>query len=135
MVYRPQSPSIFQPFFVVAFMWLGALPGFTQTDTFTVRGRVTDASTGEYVLGANVIVDGQSQGASTNIYGFYSLTLPKTPSTLTCSFIGYAPLVKHVDGTRDVEWNVELAPQSVAVDAATVAVSYTHLTLPTKRIV
>ena len=51
--------------------------GFSQTGTFTVRGRVTDASTGEYVLGANVIVDGQSQGASTNIYGFYSLTLPK----------------------------------------------------------
>ena len=56
--------------------------------------------TGEYVLGANVIVDGQSQGASTNIYGFYSLTLPKGPATLTCSFIGYAPTVKNVDGSK-----------------------------------
>ena len=75
----------------MAFMCLGALSGWSQAGTFTVRGRVTDASTGEYVLGANVIVDGQSQGASTNIYGFYSLTLPKGPATLTCSFIGYAP--------------------------------------------
>ena len=96
------------------------MSGLSQAGTFTVRGRVTDASTGEYVLGANVIVDGQSQGASTNIYGFYSLTLPKGPATLTCSFIGYAPTVKNLDGARDVEWNVELAPQSVAVDAATV---------------
>ena len=95
----------------MVFMLLATVSGFSQTGTFTVRGRVTDASTGEYVLGANVIVDGQSQGASTNIYGFYSLTLPKAPATLTCSFIGYAPLVKNVDGARDVEWNVELAPQ------------------------
>ena len=63
--------------------WLfWSMTGFSQADTFTVRGRVTDANTGEYVLGANVIVDGQSQGASTNIYGFYSLTLP-TASTLS----------------------------------------------------
>ena len=120
MAHRPQSPTIFQPLLAMAFMCLGALSGWSQAGTFTVRGRVTDASTGEYVLGANVIVDGQSQGVSTNIYGFYSLTLPKGPATLTCSFIGYAPTVKNVDGASDVEWNVELAPQSVAVDAATV---------------
>ena len=37
--------------------------------TYTVSGRVTDASTGEYVLGANVLEDSSGRGVSTNIYG------------------------------------------------------------------
>lgn len=45
--------------------------------TFTVSGRVTDAATGEYVLGANVLDVKKGKGVSTNIYGFYSITLPQ----------------------------------------------------------
>ena len=42
----------------------------------TVSGRVTDAATGEYVLGANVLDVEEGKGVSTNNYGFYSITLP-----------------------------------------------------------
>ena len=88
--------------------------------TFTVSGRVTDAATGEYILGANVLDVAQGKGASTNLYGFFSLTLPAQPTELRCSFIGYAPLVRTFDGTSDADWNVELSPQSVSVDAVEV---------------
>ena len=41
----------------------------------TLSGRVVDGSTGEYILGATVTVDGTTTGTATNVYGFYSLTL------------------------------------------------------------
>jgi hypothetical protein len=99
-------------------LWLIAGSGLAQT--FTVSGRVTDAATGEYILGANVLDVSQGKGASTNIYGFFSLTLPSRPTELRCTFIGYAPVSKSFDGASDSEWSVELAPQSVEVDAVEV---------------
>ena len=76
--------------------------------TFTVSGRVTDAATGEYALGANVLDVKKGKGVSTNIYGFYSITLPQRPSELMCSFVGYAAQTKSFGGTQDVVWNIEL---------------------------
>ncbi|MGB1577923.1 MAG: TonB-dependent receptor, partial [Flavobacteriales bacterium] len=91
-----------------------------QAQTFTVSGRVTDATTGEYILGANVMDTGQGKGVSTNIYGFYSVTLPARPTELRCTFIGYAAQSRSLTGNKNVEWNVALAPQSVEVDAVEV---------------
>ena len=88
--------------------------------TFTVSGRVTDAATGEYVLGANVLDVEEGKGVSTNNYGFYSITSPQRPSELSCSFIGYTAQSKRFDGTKDVVWDVQLDAQSVEVDAVEV---------------
>ena len=91
-----------------------------EAQSFTVSGRVTDAVTGEYILGANVLDVAQGKGASTNMYGFFSLTFPSQPTELRCTFIGYAPESKAFDGQTNAEWNVELTPQSVEVEAAEV---------------
>ena len=69
-----------------------------EAQTFTVSGRVTDAVTGEYILGANVLNVAQGKGASTNMYGFFSMTFPSQPTELRCTFIGYAPESKSFDG-------------------------------------
>ena len=50
------------------------LPGWLAGQDATLSGRVLDAETGEYILGATVIVEGQSLGTSSNTFGFYSLT-------------------------------------------------------------
>ena len=62
----------------------------------------------------------QAKGVSTNIYGFFSLTLPSRPTELQCTFIGYAPVTTSVKGDANVEWNVAMSPQTVSVDAAEV---------------
>ena len=115
-----------RPHFHVSFpQWLSALclacVGLVSWgQSFTVSGRVTDAATGEYVLGANVFDVAEGKGVSTNIYGFYSITLPQRPTTLNCTFIGYAPSSQKFDGTSDVQWNVELDVEAVEVDAVEV---------------
>jgi hypothetical protein len=56
---------------------------------FTLSGYLRDASTGEELLYATVSVAGTSQGVTTNLYGFYSLTLPKGSYQINFSYVGY----------------------------------------------
>ena len=88
--------------------------------SFTLSGRVVDAATGEYILGASITVDGTTIGTSTNVYGFYSISLPEGTRDMTWSFIGYAPLKRSVSLEKDMMLDVELEPSVVAVAAAEV---------------
>jgi hypothetical protein len=56
---------------------------------FTLSGYLRDASTGEELLYATVSVAGTSQGVTTNLYGFFSLTLPKGSYQINFSYVGY----------------------------------------------
>ena len=59
----------------------------------TLSGYIKDAANGEELINAS-IVNEKSQGTVTNIYGFYSLTLPEGKYTFTVSYIGYESIVK-----------------------------------------
>ena len=55
----------------------------------TVKGKVTDASTGETLPGVNVLVKGTSIGTATDLKGNYTLNVPSAADTLIFSYIGY----------------------------------------------
>ena len=118
MTSHPQFQASFHQ--ALVFLACGFLGVQSWSQTFTISGRVTDSNTGEYILGVNILDAAQGKGVSTNVYGFYSLTLPSRPTELQCTFIGYAPVARKVNGSKNVEWNVSLSPQSVEVDAAEV---------------
>src|SRR3972149_11424695 len=58
-----------------------------QAQNVTVRGVVTNSSTGETLPGVNVLQQGTVNGTSTGVDGAFSLTVPQG-STLIFSFIG-----------------------------------------------
>lgn len=91
------------------FVFLSFL-GFSQ-EKFTLSGYVKDQSTGEEIIGALVKVRDKPQGASTNEYGFYSLTLPKGTYTISYSAFGYK--------TTDVEIDLSSGNQTKNIDLAT----------------
>lgn len=72
---------------------------------FQVTGSVTDANTGEQLVGANVIVEGTETGTSTDADGNYSLTVPAGLSSaeITARYIGYrqATITVTASGTND----------------------------------
>jgi len=53
-----------------------------------IKGQVVDATTGEEIIGANVIVKGTTNGAATNLDGNFELNASLN-STLVVSYIGY----------------------------------------------
>ncbi len=76
----------------------------------SISGTITDAETGEALVGANVLVEGTNIGTITDANGNYSLTVPDE-SRLVVSYVGYKTSLIDV-GNRTVI-NV-----SMAVDAA-----------------
>ncbi len=55
----------------------------------TLRGKITDAKTGEAMPGANVVVVGKNIGTAANLKGEYSLKLAAGKYKIRASFVGY----------------------------------------------
>ena len=88
--------------------------GFSQTNS-TVSGYVLDSATGEALIGAYVYELNSNKAATTNVYGFYSLTLPLDSIRLFTSYIGYSSqtvsfnLVQDISRTFDLKSSLELS--------------------------
>lgn len=63
--------------------------GQAYAQEITVKGVVTDASSGETVIGASVSIKGSTKGTITNINGEFTLKAVPPQSTLVFSFVGY----------------------------------------------
>ena len=80
---------------------------------FTISGNIKDGTTGEDIIGAQVVVkELEGKGAISNVYGFYSLTLPKGEYTIEYRFIGYDSKQFAVTLDQNVKRNAELLPKS-----------------------
>ncbi len=79
-----------------------------QLRKYTISGYIRDKATGEAIIGANVYDIASLQGTTTNAYGFYSLTLKQGEYRITNSFIGYLPVARQVDLSKNIEATVEL---------------------------
>lgn len=76
--------------------------GIFGQEKFTLSGTVTEASSGETLIGVNVIIPELQAGAITNEYGFYSLTVPEGTYEVTYSSLGFATIVETIDLSQNV---------------------------------
>lgn len=81
-----------------------------------VSGYVRDAKSGELMIGATVYNVDLKEGTTTNLYGFYSLTVAPGEQTLVFKFIGYKSIEKKVSVSTDVTLNVELEDASTSLN-------------------
>lgn len=82
---------------------------------FTVSGYVTD-NLGEELIGANVIISGETRGTITNTYGFYSLSLPEGKYKLEYSFLGYQTLYEEINLKKDIHLDISLEESSEEIE-------------------
>ncbi|MFI5137206.1 MAG: SusC/RagA family TonB-linked outer membrane protein [Sphingobacteriales bacterium] len=75
----------------------------------TVKGKVTDAATGESLIGVSVQVKGTTTGTQTDVNGAYSVAAPST-ATLAFTYIGYATQNVTVNGRNVI--NISLVAQA-----------------------
>lgn len=87
----------------------------------TISGYLKDQTSGDDLIGANVILDEDpSFGAATNVYGFYSLSVPAGTQKINYSYIGYRKKSITVTLTKDTVINIELLSESEALEEVTV---------------
>jgi len=94
--------------------------GMNLSTPRTISGCITDAETGEPVIGASVFIANTTLGALTDLKGNYRFTIPGEGSyQLVVSHVGYQPVFKDIaPGNTSVEMNVSLLYK--AMDAVVV---------------
>ena len=90
---------------------------FVFSQNYTISGNIKDSSDGEDLTGANVLVkELKGIGATTNIYGYYSLSLPKGEYTIIYSFIGMKDIAFKVNLTKNIRKDIELGAGAEQLD-------------------
>lgn len=81
-----------------------------KKDNVTLSGYVQDAATGETLIGANVFnKNNPSQGTSTNVYGFFSLSLPAGEYTFVFSYLGFTDQERVIQLTGSQRLTIDLS--------------------------
>ena len=63
----------------------------------TVKGKIKDDMTGEPLIGATVVLDGTSTGATTDMDGIFTLDVPSGTQKIIISYVGYENVVMDVN--------------------------------------
>ena len=92
---------------LLALFTIVLLNGFAQ-NKYTISGYIKDASNGEELIGATVYIKEIQKGAMTNVYGFYSLTIPEGDYTIQYSYIGFNPQEFSIKLNESKSSNIEL---------------------------
>jgi len=83
---------------MTAFLMILGMSTFLMAQEGSVSGRVTDAQTGDPLVGANVLVVGTNLGAATDINGEYAISrVPAGAQRLNANYIGFASSSSNVD--------------------------------------
>jgi len=86
-----------------------------------ISGYIKDSKNGEVLVGATILVKELGKGSSTNIYGFYSLSLKPGNYTLIYSFVGYNSVEKVITLKENITINVELELESQVLQEVVVS--------------
>jgi TonB-linked SusC/RagA family outer membrane protein len=75
----------------------------------TITGTISDASTGEFIVGANVSEKGTSNGTITDMNGSYTITVSSPSTTLIFTALGFTPQEIIVGDQKTI--GVKLSPE------------------------
>ncbi len=93
-------------------------PALLQQQEITVTGNVTDSDDGLALPGVNIIIQGTTQGTTTDSQGNYSITVPNGNAVLLFSFIGYVAQEVPVNSRNSI--NVSMVPDAKQLDEVVV---------------
>ena len=111
---------------ILIILW-GSLPQLYAGTTGKISGRILDATTGDPLAGANILLEGTSLGAAANLDGYYViLNVPPGNYTMKASMIGYSTYTiinvrVNIDLTSTVNFNMQSTVVSISGEVTVVA--------------
>lgn len=131
--------SIYSNLLIISLMLAFTQQVTAQEKMYTVSGYITDTENGESIIGATVYVPALEKGAVTNIYGFYSLSLPAGEYELRFSYLGYEMQPRTVAFNQNQTLDIELKPEAfemeeVVVTAERMDKNVTEVKMSTERL-
>ncbi len=87
----------------------------------TLSGYLSDAQTGERLVGANIFELSSSQGGASNAYGFYSQKFKQGKLKLQISYLGYQTEIVEIDLNKSQSFNISLEPSLTLTEVVIIA--------------
>ncbi len=89
---------------------------------YTLSGSITDAKTGESLMGVNVYLKSNTQkGVVSNYYGYYALRLPAGTYTIIYNFLGYQNTEVTISLDKNIKQDIKLTPTSETLNEVVVS--------------
>jgi len=104
----------------LAFLWI-LLTSASAQNKYTISGEVTDAETGEALIGVTIYTADKTVGTMSNTYGFYSITLPAGQQTVLFSFVGYATQQRELNLNENKTIKIQLNTNETALNEVVVS--------------
>lgn len=110
---------VFRLHIIISVLSLISLTSIAQN--YTISGYLKDGNSKENLIGGVLYDSISNQGTASNVYGFYSLTLPKGEVNIEYSYVGYMAENRRFTLTKDTVINIEFVEgdmlQEVSVTA------------------
>ncbi|WP_374163219.1 SusC/RagA family TonB-linked outer membrane protein [Arcticibacter sp. MXS-1] len=103
-------------YFLMMIVCLSVQTAYSQNRR--ISGTVTDAKTGEPLIGVSVKVKGTNTGASTDAAGSFTVTVTTPGATLLFSYMGYQP--QEVPAWTQARLNIKMTSDTKALDEVVV---------------
>jgi len=109
--------------FALLILTVGQIDIFAGT-TGKIAGIITDASTGEPLFGANIVLKGTQMGAATDLNGNYAiLNVSPGPYTIVVSMVGYQSVqFENVQVKVDLTTSLDVSLKETAVETEAIIV-------------
>ncbi len=92
-----------------------------------VKGIIVDATTGETLIGATIVVEKTTVGTATSLDGSFTLKVPTEKVTLVISFIGYIEQTLEITASADTEKDlgkIQLQSSTVGLEEVRITTSF-----------
>ncbi len=83
-----------------------------SSQTKTIAGYVTDASSGETLIGAYIMTPDGKRGTETNQYGYFVLSLPEGQNQIIASYVSYTDKELSFNLKKDTTVRIKLEPDN-----------------------
>ncbi len=95
--------------------------GLLAQSKYTISGYIRDAANGEELIGVNIVIPSLNAGTTSNVYGYYSLSVPEGEYDVEYQYIGYQTVKKRLILNHNISLNVELREESTELQEVEVS--------------
>ena len=106
-------------FLIIALFLIASITIAQENDSHTLSGFIYDDG-GETMIGANVFVKELGIGTASNVYGFYSITLPNGEYNIEISFVGYEKKTNKIDFNKSNKIDFRISESSYNLEEVVV---------------
>ncbi len=90
-------------------------------EKFTLSGTISDVSSNETLIGANIYIKEADAATTTNEYGFFSLSLPEGTYTVEISYVSFGTITETVTLNQNIRKNYGLEPTSQQLEEVVIS--------------